>query len=110
MSLSSASPAKPEEYPKFLLKAESKLLGGNMTVAIADEQEGNLFLIVTIFDNTGTKHFDSFMVGVSEQIFKVAVQDGSLISKLEKMYLDIQVFKKSESPLFNKEGGASYAH
>lgn len=91
MTLSSAAPPKKENYPKFLLKGESKLLGGNMTIAIVDEHEGNVQLAITIFDPTGVKHFDSFGVMTSEENIKLKVREGILISLLEQVYLSTQV-------------------
>lgn len=104
MSLSSAAPAKKEEYPKFILKAESKLLGGNISISIVDEHEDTVQLAVTIFDSTGTKHFDSFSILTSAYNFKFWITEGILISELESMYLELLKLDHQK----NKEEGESF--
>lgn len=94
-------------YPKFLLKINSEVMGGNVCISLIAMHTGMAVLAVTVFDITGEKCLDSFELALLETEFHKAIETASLVETVEKLYLYLQVDRKSA---LDPESVAAHVH
>ena len=82
---------KPETY-KLIGKIFSKKLDGNLSVALIDPdntEDEIAGLSCVLFTSDSKTFIDSFIIGLKRESFLQSLEEGTLFSRLEDLYLII---------------------